>query len=130
MKEPFFAWLESFGLVLTPTLSTFIIFSVIILTSLIIHWILHRVILRLLDRQAAISDSWWQIALSKHHLFRRLALTLQGVILFAQARIWLEPDSRSLPIIEVITHLWILLFGLLTLFSLLDAAREIALRSE
>jgi miniconductance mechanosensitive channel len=130
MKEPFFAWLESFGLVLTPTLSTFIIFSVIILTSLIVHWILHRVILRLLDRQAATSESWWQIALSKHHLFRRLALTLQGVILFTQARIWLESDSRSLPVIEVVTHLWILLFGLLTLFSLLDAAREIALRSE
>lgn len=130
MKEPFFAWLESLGLELTPTLSTVIIFAVIILTSLIVHLILHRVILQLIEKQAAASDSWWHIALNKHHLFRRLALTLQGIILFAQARIWLEPGSQSLPFIEVITHLWILLFGLLTLFSLLDATREIALRSE
>lgn len=130
MKEPFFAWLESLGLELTPTLSTVIIFAVIILTSLIVHLILHRVILQLIEKQAAASDSWWHIAFNKHHLFRRLALTLQGIILFAQARIWLEPGSQSLPFIEVITHLWILLFGLLTLFSLLDATREIALRSE
>src|SRR5690554_3371920 len=110
MKEPFFAWLESLGLELTSTLSTVIIFAVIILTSLIVHLILHRVILQLIEKQAAASDSWWHIAFNKHHLFRRLALTLQGIILFAQARIWLEPGSQSLPFIEVITHLWILLF--------------------
>src|SRR5690606_15059282 len=106
-----------------------VIFSVIILTSLIIHLILHGVLLKLLRRHASNSDSWWQVALTKHRLFKRLALTFQGIILYSQARLWLEPESTSLAIIEVLTHVWILLYALLALFSLLDATQEIALRS-
>lgn len=129
MKEPLFTWLETTGLEMTPLISTSIIFLVIALTSLVIHFILHRVVLRLLDNQAQNSQLWWQLALTKHRLFKRLALTLQGIILFVQARIWLEPDSRALPIIEVVTHLWILVYAVLSLFSLLDTLREISLRS-
>lgn len=130
MKEPLFTWLETIGLEMTPLISTSIILLVIVFTSAVIHFILHRVVLKLLDNQAQTSQRWWQLALTKHRLFTRLALTLQGIILFTQARIWLEPDSGALPIIEVVTHLWILFYALLSLFSLLDTLREFSLRSE
>lgn len=129
MKEPLFTWLDSLGLQLTPFLSTGIILLVIVLTSLVIHLVLHRIVLKVLAHQVQQSKLWWQEALYKHRLFKRLALTLQGVILFTQARIWLESTSTALPIIEVVTHLWILLYGLLSLFSLLDTVREFSLHS-
>lgn len=129
MKEPFFEWLESLGFQMTPMISTAAVLIVIVLISLIIHLILHRIILKLLEGQAQQSQHWWQLALSKHRLFQRLALTLQGVILYTQARVWLEPDSRALPVIEIVTHLWILLYALLSLFSLLDTVRDISMSS-
>lgn len=129
MKEPLFNWLESLGVPLTPVLSTGIILLVIVLISLVIHFVLHHLVLKVLAQQAHSSKRWWQDALYKHHLFKRIALTLQGIILFAQARIWLEPSSSALPIIEVVTHLWILFYGLLSLFSLLDTVREFSLYS-
>lgn len=129
MKEPLFNWLESLGIVITPQISTAIIVTVIVLTSVIVHLVLHHVVIRFLDRQAQHSQRWWQEALIKHRLFKHLALTLQGVILFMQARIWMEPDSVALPFVEIITHLWILLYALLSLFSLLDTLREFSLHS-
>jgi miniconductance mechanosensitive channel len=129
MKKPLFNWLESIGLTLTPMISTGIILLVILLTSLILHVILHRVVMRLLRNQAEQPGTWWQDALFKHHLFKRMALTLQGIILFVQARIWLEPASTVLPVIEILTHLWILLYALLSLFSLLDTLLDFSLRT-
>lgn len=129
IKEHLFNWLESLGLQLTPWISTSIILLVIALTSLVIHITLHWVVLKMLTRQARQSQIWWQDALFKHRLFKRLALTLQGVILYTQARIWLEPQSAALPIIEIITQLWILLYSLLALFSLLDTLHEFSQHS-
>lgn len=130
MKESLFNWLESSGLEITPVVSTGIIVLLIVVTSLVIHFILHRIVLQLIDNQAQASQRWWQIALTKYHLFRRIALTTQGIILFIQARIWLGPESQAWPVIEVVTHLWILLYALLSLFSLLDTLREILSHSQ
>jgi miniconductance mechanosensitive channel len=129
MKAPLFRQLESFGLNITPLISTAAILAVITLISVVIHLMLHRVMLKLLARQAQQSKQWWQQALFKHHLFKQLALTLQGVILFTQARIWLDTDSSALPVIEVATQLWIMLFSLFALFSLLDTLHEFSQHS-
>lgn len=120
MKEPLFHWLESLGLTITPTVGTFIIVAIILLTALVIHWVLHKGVLPIIDRQTGRHGHWLHTALFTNKLFSRLVLTLQGVVLFAQARLWLEPGSGILQVIEVFTHLWILLFVLLSLFSLFD----------
>lgn len=130
IKEHLFNWLESIGLQLTPMMTTGIILLVIILTALVVHVILHLGVLRTLKRLAQHSQLWWQEALFKSSLFKRAALTLQGVILYTQARIWLDSDSAALPIIETATELWILLFTLLTLFSLLDTLQDFSRFSE
>lgn len=124
IKEYLFNWLESTGLPLTPMISTSIILLVIALTSLLIHISLHWGVLRAISHKAQHSKPWWDEALFKHGLFKRLALTLQGVILYTQAKIWLDSESAALPLIEVVTELWILLYALLSLFSLLDTVNE------
>jgi miniconductance mechanosensitive channel len=127
IKEHLFLWLDSSGLQLTPMMATGIILLVIILTALVVHVILHLGVLRTLKRHAQLQ---WQDALFKTGLFKHAALTLQGVILYTQARIWLDSDSAALPVIETVTELWILLFALLTLFSLLDTLHELSRFSE
>lgn len=129
MKNWLFDWLESLGLTLTPIVGTSIILAVILVTSMAIHLLLHKGVLRLLENQARHSESWWQTALFRHKLFKRLALTLQAFILLTQARIWLNPDSSSMPVIEVAIYLWVVVFSLLSLFSLLDTVEDLNLNA-
>lgn len=130
MKQELVAWLETLELQNAEMVYFAIIIAVIALTSLIIHFILHHVVLKLIGRRAATSQRLWQRALFQNKLFSRLALTLQGFIIFTQARIWLDSDSETLVVIGVITHLWVLLYTLLSLFALLDTLEDILLDSK
>jgi miniconductance mechanosensitive channel len=103
---------------------------IIALTSLVIHWILHRVIFNFVRASTKSSQQVWVRAFYERKLFTRLALTLQGVIIYMQARLWLDTNSGELQLIEVISHLWILLFGMLSVFSLLDTLEDINAASE
>lgn len=129
MKDTLFDWLESIGLDITPLIATGIIVSVILLTALIIHLLLHQGILRFMESHAKQSQRWWQTAFFRHKLFTRLALTLQAIILLTQARIWLDSGTPALPAIETVLYLFILLFSLLSLFSALDTAEDLLLNS-
>ena len=120
MKNLLFNTLQSWGLEITPLLGTALILGLIALISLFIHLLLHQVVLRVLERAV----------LQKHHLFSRLALTIQGVILAGQTRIWLEPESLARPVLETCTSLWILIFALLSLFSLLNTVEDFTRQSE
>lgn len=103
---------------------------IILVASMVAHWILHRVVLRFLRISAKTSQRVWAQALYRNKLFNRLAWTMQGFIVFALARFLLDKGSAALPAIAMITHLWVLLFGLLSFFSLLDTLEDIASTSE
>lgn len=120
MKDPLFAWLESLGLTITPAIGTAIILSIIVVTALVIHLTLHKLLLPIIEHHTRKFGPGLHNALFTNKLFSRLVLTLQGIVLFVQARLWLAADSGALAILEVFTHLWILLFVLLSLFSLVD----------
>jgi miniconductance mechanosensitive channel len=102
----------------------------IAITTLVIHWILHRVLLSFVSITADATGQTWTQTFYRRKLFTRLLLTLQGVIVYAQVRLWLGTESGGLLIVEVVTHLWILLYGLLSLYSLLDASEDIAITTE
>ncbi|HSX83870.1 MAG TPA: mechanosensitive ion channel family protein [Cellvibrio sp.] len=127
MKDKLIGWLETLDLQNTELAYFLIIIGVIALTSLIIHFILHRVVIRLISHRASQSQRLWQRALFQNKLFSRLALTLQGFIVYTQARIWLDSDTDTLAVIEVVTHLWVLLYALLSLFALLDTLEDIVI---
>lgn len=126
MKQDLLRWLESFGLGDTEYVYFMAVIGLIALVSLIVHVVLHRVVLRVLGRGRTAGRTVWQRAFAGHNLFKRASLALQGVIVFSMARAFLEPESAALQFIEAFTHLWIILFSLLALFSLLDAVEEIS----
>src|SRR6056297_2758773 len=103
-----------------------VVIGLIVIASSVLHVILHRIVARFLSRARRSGRSVWQRAFSGHKLFSRLALALQGVVVFAMASAFLDAESLTLQFIEALTHLWIILFSLLALFSLLDAVEEIS----
>ncbi|WP_070987756.1 mechanosensitive ion channel family protein [Halofilum ochraceum] len=133
MKEQLTRWLEAAGLPHSDPMYLLIVLALIALTSLLVHWLLHRIALPVLDRQVSPVDPdesvdappsaarRWKNALFAHHIFTRLSLTFQGVLVYTLARILLDTDTAALPVIEVLSHLWIILFALLAVFSILDA---------
>lgn len=97
----------------------------IVLISGVIHFVLHRVVITWVGGQAKGERRIWRKAFFEHKLFSRCALMLQGIIIYIQAGLWLEASSDLLPIIQTVAHIWILLYGMLSLFSLLDALLDI-----
>ncbi|MFU8878629.1 MAG: mechanosensitive ion channel family protein [Wenzhouxiangellaceae bacterium] len=126
MKQQLLEWLETFGLNDSEYVYLLIAIGVILVASLLIHLVLHRVVIRFAGRIRRDRGARWQRAFFGHKLFARLALAMQGVVVFVLAGALLEADSMVMQIIEVATHLWIILFALLSLFSLLDALEEIS----
>ena len=126
MKQQLQQWLEFFGFGDSEYAYFLAVIALILVVSLAIHLVLHRIILRLLGRGQRAGRTVWQRAFSGHKLFARIALALQGVVVFTMASAFLEADSQVLGLTEVVTHLWIILFALLGLFSLLDAIEEIS----
>jgi miniconductance mechanosensitive channel len=126
VRQDLLKWLDSFGLGDAEYVYFLVVIGLIVLVSLIIHLILHRVVLRFLERGRRAGRTVWQRAFSGHKLFNRVALALQGVVVFSMASAFLDAESLALQFIETFTHLWIILFSLLALFSLLDAVEEIS----
>ena len=97
----------------------------IVLISGLIHFVLHRVVIAWVGGRAQGDRRIWRKAFFERKLFSRFALMLQGIIIYIQAGIWLEADAHLLPIIQTVAHIWILLYGMLSLFSLFDALLDI-----
>ncbi len=96
--------------------------------SLIIYFVLHRLLIHWAGSRATTSRRIWQKALFERKLFSRLAFTLQGIIIQSQAGLWLDSKSALLMAIDTATNVWILSYGTLTLFSLLDVVQDILQR--
>ncbi len=101
----------------------------ILIVSLALHILLHRILLRFLSRDHDTGRQNWRKTLFGQKLFSHLALALQGVVVFSMTSALLEADSLILQLVEIVTHLWIILFTLLALFSLLDAVEIISVRA-
>ena len=117
MKVIFFNWLASMGVEVSNMMALVIALGFIVLTSLILHVLLHRVLLVRLVTVLAKSKQVWLPPQLQQRLFYRLAFVLQGAVMLGQAEIWLPSGSDSLQLIEMVTQFWILLFLLLALFG-------------
>lgn len=103
------------------TIYTLGIITWIAIVSIVIHLVLHRGVLRLLNRSVVVGRAGWRRTLFEHKLFSRSALLLQGGIIYVQAELWLEPSAPLRDLIETTAEMWMLVFALLAFFSLLDA---------
>lgn len=108
------------GIEMNYTTSLVMIFGIIFLTAVIVHIILHWVVLRTFEKRATASSRLWLQIITQNKLFHRLAFTLQGIIVNIQAVLWLQKDSDAAEILTTCAQLWIAMYALLSMFSLLD----------
>ena len=125
LKGLIMPWLKAYIPEYAAMAYTAAVLLLIGLISAAIHFILHRVVLTWVGSRARSARQVWRQAFFERKLFNRLALTLQGIIIYIQAVLWLNSDSVLLSVLQTMTLLWILLYGLLSLFSLLDALQDI-----
>lgn len=119
MKE-LFSQVEELGIELTHTTSLAIVFAIILLTAVVVHFILHRLVLRAFEKRALASQHLWLQIITQNKLFHRLAFTLQGIIVNVQATLWLQKGSESAEILSTCARLWVMIYAMLAFFSLLD----------
>jgi len=129
VKNQLINWLNRFAVPDGEQYYLLAVAILILVVSLALHLLLHRIVLRFLSRGHDTGRQNWRKTLFGQKLFSRLALTLQGVVVFSMTTGLLEADSLILRLVETATHLWIILFTLLTLFSLLDAVEEVSERA-
>ncbi|MDU2023862.1 MAG: miniconductance mechanosensitive channel, partial [Leclercia adecarboxylata] len=87
--QEFISLIEESGIEINHTTSIAIIFGIIFLTAVIIHFILHKIVLRAFEKRARASSHLWLQIITENKLFHRLAFTLQGIIVNVQAVLWL-----------------------------------------
>lgn len=120
MLKHFSQWLDKMG-VPFQTLMTFgEAVGIIIITAVILHFILHRLVLTRLDRFSKKSSWVWVQVLTEDQLFNRLAFVVQGVVLLGQATFWSQHGVPILYLVVICTKLWVTLYVLLSLFSFLN----------
>lgn len=99
---------------------------IILLTAIIVHIILHRIVLRAIEKRAQVSSSLTLQVFTQNKLFHRLAFMLQGIIVNVQAVLWLKSGSDELVILSTCAQLWVMLYALLSIFSLLDVITRLS----
>ncbi|HDH7833489.1 TPA: mechanosensitive ion channel family protein [Raoultella ornithinolytica] len=112
--------IAALGIEITPTTSLIIIFGIILLTAIVVHFILHKGVLRAFEKRAQASSHLWLQIITQNKLFHRLAFTLQGIIVNVQAVLWLQKGSEAANILTTCAQLWVMIYALLSFFSLLD----------
>lgn len=125
LKAQFLAW-AGMQNALDPKQAYYLmVMALIVVTAFVLHLALHRGILRWMQQKHDVVDTSWRQALARNKLLSRMALTAQGMILEVQASIWLESGSETLALITLLSQLWVLLYGLLSGFSLLDTIEAV-----
>ncbi|AFJ47102.1 mechanosensitive ion channel family protein [Shimwellia blattae] len=119
---------NEYGISINHTTSLVAILGIIILTAVVVHFILHRIVLRAFEKRAAASSHLWLQIITQNKLFQRLAFMLQGIIVQLQCVLWLHKDSETAVIIVTIAQLWIMLYALLSFFSLLDVIYQLSVK--
>lgn len=120
------AILQQYGIDLNHPSSMLMVFGYLIVITLLVHFILHRVVLRTIEKHAAARDTLWLKSFTQSKIFHRIAMTFEGVLLNFQIVLCLKAGSHIGMIISICAQLWILLFALLSFFSALDVAHKIS----
>ena len=127
MREHLLQWLSSHGYSHSDWVANMVMIGLIILTTLLLHAFIHYGLFRFLGKRLQASKLLFLNILSQQKLFSNLALTIQGVLLAVQLRIWL-PASEWREGLITLTNIWCLVFGLLAIFALLDTLQTYLFR--
>jgi len=120
------AQLNAFKVPYAPPIALFAVLVIILLISLIAHGVLHRVLLPLLRRMADNSTRQWPKSLIDNKLFSRFTLLMQGIFLQIQLELFLAGHEPIYSVLMILSEVWVMTFGLLMFFSLLDIFLELS----
>ncbi|WP_058910135.1 mechanosensitive ion channel family protein [Entomohabitans teleogrylli] len=118
--------LQQYGIQINHSTALIVILAIILLTAIIVHLILHKIVLRAFEKRAAASSRLWLQIITGNKLFHRLAFMLQGIIVQFQAVLWLTKGSDTAAFVITGTQLWVMLYALLSFFSLLDVIYDLS----
>ncbi len=104
--------------------------SIIILTAVIVHVILHRLVLVRLIKFAQKSTRLWSKVVTENQLFSRMAFTVQGLIVILQTTFWIHQGVKTLVFLMIVAKVWVLVYTLLSIFSFLDIVLKFASKLE
>ncbi|GHE82839.1 mechanosensitive ion channel family protein [Thalassotalea profundi] len=106
-----------------------VVIAWIALVAIVLHFILRRVATKFLkenffeQRNIKFSQATADLIFK---LVKRLSFVLQGAIVIIQSKLWIAEGTIFLHLVEVIINQWIILFSLLSLFTLLDIFQTIS----
>ncbi len=119
MKAYLITFLKSIGIEPTLSVVSGFILIIIILTAIIIHFLLHGVVFKVLRKVEAKKRNVFTKIFIGSTLMKRFALLLQAIIVQYQADIWIE-DGLVYELLTVTVSLWIIISALLLTYSILD----------
>lgn len=102
------------------------IFGIIFLTAVVVHIILHWVVLRTFEKRAIASSRLWLQIITQNKLFHRLAFYPAGDYRQYSGGILAAKGTEAADILTTCAQLWIMMYALLSVFSLLDVILNLA----
>lgn len=98
---------------------TVIAIGSIVVTAIVVHLLMHKVILRVIKHRNTIKPNIVTATLVEESLFERVALLIQGAIIYAQTKVWLD-EGLVYDTILIGALIWMQFFALLISYSILD----------
>ncbi|MGC9421921.1 mechanosensitive ion channel family protein [Vibrio sp.] len=129
MLESMTQWLSQYGIKMSQVIQLTEALGLIVLIAIVIHILLHRGVVAWLKRHAEQSQASWHHVLFAGNLFSRIALMIQGIVIGIQAKWWLAPESAIRESILMFVALWVVIYALLALYSLLNALEVLLSRT-
>ncbi|MFQ3229925.1 mechanosensitive ion channel family protein [Reinekea sp.] len=96
-----------------------------VLLHLLLHLVVRNYVAAWLSKWTSKFKGNWSFSIFSHNLFRRMSFVVQGAVVQIQSGWWLEEETFLYRLIKIISDQWVLLFLLLTLFSILDVFQGI-----
>ena len=127
MREQLFLWLSTHNYPHSPIIINSIMVVLIILTTLVLHYLIHAVVFRFLIKRFQNANSAFLQLLQQQRFLGHLAFAIQGMLLALQLQLWL-PESGWRDGLITVTRIWTLIYSLLALMSLLNVVQEYLFR--
>src|SRR5574344_1282803 len=119
MKKYLIEFLKDIGIEPNFIAMSISILLIIAITSIVIHLVLHKIILKAIKKLDLKKRNIITTSLLEENLFQRLALVFQGLVVYWQATIWVEKGAIYETLLTI-SLVWITIFGLLAIYSLID----------
>ncbi|HHR6499860.1 TPA: mechanosensitive ion channel family protein [Providencia alcalifaciens] len=129
MQQQLLDWARQFNQDYASLASLLMVLGLILIVALILHLFLHKILLPSIEKRGLKAGSGWQHQLTQYNLFNRIAFIIQGIVVNIQSTLWLSSGSTPQMVLNVASQAWCLLFGLLTIYSILDITLGILQRA-